>query len=255
MKILVTNDDGINSQGLKTLAETLKSLGTVYVVAPDRQRSGVGLSITLDRPLRAEKVDDRIFAVNGMPADCVELAIHKLMDELPDLIVSGINHGPNIGYDIYHSGTVGAAITGTMFGFPSLAVSIAVSNSDRLAWYTSAAQIALELARLVLERKLPKGVLLNVNVPNLPILEIEGIEITRHCNATYDVEIEHRVDPRGKEYYWVGGAFQSHLDASNTDLNALNNNKVSITPLHLDLTDYRMMKELNSWLEDLVLRR
>jgi len=252
--ILITNDDGINSQGLKILAETLKRLGSIFVVAPDRQRSGVGLSITLDRPLRSERIDKRTYAVNGMPTDCVELAIHELMDGPPDLIISGINDGLNIGYDIYHSGTVGAAITGTMFGIPSMAISIVFDDSGiddfSQIWYDSAAQVALKLAKIITERKLPKGILLNVNVPNMPLSEIDGIEITRHCNATYDIEIHHRLDPRGKEYYWVGGVFQKCVDRSNTDLEALNRGRISVTPLHLDLTDYMMIQELSSWIAD-----
>ncbi|MGQ9608996.1 MAG: 5'/3'-nucleotidase SurE [bacterium] len=252
MNILVTNDDGINSKGLRILAETLKKLGVVFIVAPDRQRSGVGLSITLDRPLRCERLDKRVFSVNGMPTDCVELAVYKLMETPPDLIVSGINDGQNIGYDIYHSGTVGAAITGTMFGIPSMAVSISIEGSKTgEVWYDSAAQITLALASLILDRKLPNGTLLNVNVPNMPLFEIDGIEVTRHCNATYDIEIHNRLDPRGKEYYWVGGVFQKCNDRSNTDLEALNNGRVSVTPLRLDLTDYIMMRELPSWIKDI----
>ncbi len=252
MNILVTNDDGINSKGLRILAETLKKLGVVFIVAPDRQRSGVGLSITLDRPLRCERIDKRVFAVNGMPTDCVELAVHKLMETPPDIIISGINDGQNIGYDIYHSGTVGAAITGTMFGIPSMAVSISVNSSrDGEVWYDSAAQITSVLASIIIDRKLPNGTLLNVNVPNIPLSEINGIEITRHCSATYDIEIHHRVDPRGKEYYWVGGVFQRCNDRSNTDLEALNKGRVSVTPLQLDLTDYTMMRELSSWVKDI----
>ena len=254
MNILVTNDDGINAKGLRVLAETLKKLGVVYIVAPDRQRSGVGLSITLDRPLRCERLDKRVFSVNGMPTDCVELAVHKLMETPPDIIVSGINDGQNIGYDIYHSGTVGAAITGTMFGIPSMAVSLYIDGyGDGEIWYDSAAQITSILAGLIIDRKLPNGTLLNVNVPNMPLSEIDGIEITRHCNATYDIEISKRLDPRGKEYYWVGGVFQKCNDRSNTDLEALNKGRVSVTPLHLDLTDYAMMRELSNWIKDISL--
>jgi len=246
--ILVTNDDGINSEGIRVLADAMSEIGEVFVVAPDRQRSAVGLSITLEQPLRVERLNDRKFSVNGMPTDCVELAIHKLMETPPDLVVSGINDGQNIGYDIYHSGTVGAAITGTMFGIPSIAISIALSNEyQNNIRYDTAANMAVKVSKAVIENTMPLGKLLNVNVPNLPISEIEGIEITRHCNATYDIEIHHRKDPRGKEYFWVGGVFQSCGDNSKTDLEALKNNKVSITPLQLDLTDYEMMKKMSNW--------
>ena len=254
MIILVTNDDGINSEGLKVLSNTLSKLGEVFIVAPDRQRSAVGLSVTLERPLRVERMDEKIFSVDGMPADCVTLAIHKLMESPPDIIVSGINDGQNIGYDIYHSGTVGAAFEGTMFGIPSMAVSIAnesfYDDFQGDIWYNTAAQIALKLARSIFKRKLPDGTLLNINVPNVPLSEIDGIEVTRHCSATYDIEIQDRLDPRGKEYYWVGGEFQKSTDHSRTDLDVLQRRKVSVTPLRLDITDYTMMQELSNWILD-----
>ena len=162
MIILVTNDDGINSEGLKVLGDVLGGLGEVYIVAPDRQRSAVGLSITLERPLRVENIDEKTFSVDGMPADCVTLAIHRLIESTPDLIISGINDGQNLGYDIYHSGTVGAALVGTMFGIPSMAVSIANSSFGThggVNFYSTAAQMALKLAKIVSERKLPDGTL------------------------------------------------------------------------------------------------
>jgi len=253
VNILVTNDDGINSEGLKTLANALKELGDVFTVAPDRQRSAVGLSITIDRPLRIKKAGDRAFSVDGMPADCVTLAIHKLMDSSPDLIVSGINDGQNIGYDVYHSGTVGAALVGTMFSIPSLAVSIAnkkFSPEQDVVWYDTAAQVALKLARIIHQRKLPDGISLNVNVPNVPLSEIEGIEITRHASATYEIEVHNRLDPRGENYYWLGGEFPGGPEHSETDLEALRRNKISVTPLRLDMTDYTMMQELANWILD-----
>ncbi len=254
MIILVTNDDGISSDGLKVLGETLSELGEVYIVAPDRQRSAVGLSITLEHPLRVENVGERTFSVDGMPADCVTLAIHRLMESPPDLIVSGINNGQNLGYDIYHSGTVGAALIGTMSGIPSMAVSIANSSftgeQQDTIWYDTAAQIALKLAGIIVERTLPGETLLNVNVPNIPLSDIAGIEVTRHCAATYNIEIHHRLDPRGRQYYWLGGEFDGRGDHSETDLSAIRRNKVSVTPLRLDLTDYTIMQELSNWVLD-----
>ena len=248
MIILVTNDDGINSEGIRVLADAMSEIGEVFIVAPDRQRSAVGLSITLDQPLRVERLSDRKFSVNGTPSDCVQLAIHSLMETPPDLIISGINDGHNLGYDIFCSGTVGGAMVGTMFGIPSIAVSIALSDEYQSEiLYDTAANVAVKVSKAVIENTIPHGTLLNVNVPNLPILEIKGIEITRHCNATYDIEIHNRKDPRGKEYFWVGGVFQICGDHTNTDLEALSNNKVSITPLHLDLTDYEMMKKMSDW--------
>lgn len=254
MNILVTNDDGINSEGLRVLSKAMSELGEVFVVAPDRERSAVGLSITLERPLRVTKLDERAFSVDGMPVDCVELAIYRLMGSPPDFIISGINNGQNVGYDVFHSGTVGAAITGAMFGIPSMAVSIATSGpqGDRrdVVWYDSAAQIALKLSRAIMEHSLPRGLALNVNVPNLPLSELKGIEITRNCSATYDIEVHHRVDPRGREYYWLGGAFQRCDDRLGTDVSALFLRKVSVTPLRLDLTDYQAMEVLSGWMTD-----
>jgi 5'-nucleotidase len=300
MKLLITNDDGINSEGLKALTEVLGELGEVFVVAPDRQRSAVGLSITLERPLRVMRVGKKTFSVDGMPADCVTLAVHELMGSLPDLIVSGINNGQNLGYDIYHSGTVGAALVGAMFGIPSMAVSIAnwiqdsrhktqdfrnetqneeekggkwesrkvgkregsqeagvslesgvldLESSKGIIFYDTAAQMALKLARVIFERGLLSGTLLNINVPNVSLSEIKGIEVAKHCNATYDVEIHHRLDPRGRKYYWLGGEFQRYSDNSKTDLSVLCDHKVSVTPLRLDLTDYEMMQGLSDWIE------
>ena len=254
MTILITNDDGINSEGLRSLSAAFRELGEVFIVAPDRQRSAVGLSITLERPLRVENLNEKTFSVDGMPADCVTLAIHRLMESPPDLIVSGINDGQNIGYDIYHSGTVGAAFVGTMFGIPSMAVSIAnhrfTGEAQGALHYDTAAQIALKLARVVLNHRLPDETLLNINVPNVPLSDIQGIEVTRHCGSTYSIEIHHRLDPRGKQYYWVGGEFEGKSDHPETDVSALHNRKVSVTPLRLDITDYTMMRELSSWISD-----
>lgn len=252
--ILTTNDDGINSEGLTVLSHTLGELGEVFTVAPDRQRSAVGLSITIERPLRVESLDERTFSVDGMPVDCVALAIHGLLESPPDLIVSGINEGQNIGYDIYHSGTIGAALMGTMFGIPSMAVSITDNrfsgDNQDVIWYDTAAKMALKFAKSISQRKLPIGTLLNINVPNLPLSEIAGIEITKHCHAKYDIEVHHRLDPRGRKYYWLGGEFQKSSDHPETDLDALQRHKVSVTPLRLDSTDYTMMKELSSWILD-----
>jgi len=254
VNVLITNDDGIGSEGLKVLAKAFREFGEVFVVAPDRQRSAVGLSITIERPLRVESVDERTFSVDGMPVDCVTLAIHGLMDPPPNLIVSGINDGQNLGYDIYHSGTVGAAFVGTMFGIPSMAVSVTDNSFDEdhkgVFFYDTAAHIALKLARIMEQHKLPDGTLLNVNVPNVSLSEIEGIEVTRHCDSTYDIEIHHRLDPRGKKYYWLGGKFRGNSDHSETDLSALRRRKVSVTPLRLDITDYTVIQDLSNWILD-----
>lgn len=247
VKILVTNDDGIDAEGLWVLTKALDDLGEVYIAAPDRQRSAVGLCITLEHPLRVKQIGERAFSIDGMPADCVTLAIHQLMDSPPDLIISGINQGQNLGYDIYHSGTVGAAIVGTMFGIQSMAISLSDKkfgdNQDKL-WYNTASEVALKMAKVILSNGLPQGTLLNVNVPNLPKSELKGIEVTKHCNATYSIEVHNRVDPRGKEYYWVGGKFHGEVNSSNTDLDALKRHIVSVTPIRIDLTNYELIDKL-----------
>jgi 5'-nucleotidase len=246
--ILVTNDDGISSPGIKVLTGVLRSLGEVYVVAPETEQSAVAHALTLHRPLRSEKTGNKKYSVNGTPTDCVIIAVSKLLPEQPDIIISGINHGANLGDNISYSGTVAAAIEGTMLGIPSIAVSLESDNTDgsSLSYNASrmrrAADFARELAQKVLEKGLPDDTLLNVNLPNTD--DIKGVKITKQGKVFYDNGIQTIMDPRGRECYWIGGGVPQWETGGNTDLEAVENGYISVTPVHLDLTNYDAMTYL-----------
>jgi 5'-nucleotidase len=243
--ILVSNDDGFRSDGIVALAEELRSLGTVYVVAPDRERSAAGHSLTLAHPLRVEKVGNRIYAVDGTPTDCVNLAVNGILRKKKiNLLVSGINKGANMGDDITYSGTVSAAMEGTLLGIPSIAVSLVSRNHFR---FETAAKFAAHVARKVLRRRLPKDTLLNVNLPNVPPEEIRGVKITRQGKRIYGEAVVEKRDPRGRKYYWIGGDSFQRQDIPGSDLEAVEQNYISITPIHLDLTNYTSLRTLRRW--------
>jgi 5'-nucleotidase len=241
----VSNDDGFRSDGIVALAEALRSLGTVYVVAPDRERSAAGHSLTLSHPLRVEKVGHRVYAVDGTPTDCVNLAVNGILRKKKvDLLVSGINKGANMGDDITYSGTVSAAMEGTLLGIPSIAVSLVSRNHFR---FEAAAKFATQVARKVLRRRLPKDTLLNVNLPNVPLEEIRGVKITRQGKRIYGEAVVEKRDPRGRKYYWIGGDTLQRQDIPGSDLEAVEQNYISITPIHLDLTNYVSLRTLKRW--------
>ena len=250
--IFVTNDDGIDAPGLQALAETLETLDEVYVVAPDRERSAVGMAITLHQPLRAKQVRPRAYAVDGTPVDCVDLALGTLLPEPPKLLVSGINQGQNLGADIHFSGTAGAAKKGTLSGIPSIAVSLALEETGERSdfHYKTAATIACRIAKQVIEKGMPSHILLNVNVPNCPLSEVRGIKITRQDLGTYSANATKRLDRGGKPYYWIGGDRAKTDFAGDTDLYAIHNRRVSITPVQLDFTDHTLITPLTAWLDD-----
>jgi len=241
--ILVTNDDGVYSPGIQTLAKRLREIDRVVIVAPDRERSAAGHSMTLHRPLLIEEIKEGVYSVNGTPTDCVNIAVKGLIKETPRLVVSGINKGPNLGDDVTYSGTVAGAIEGILLGIPSFAVSLAAREDFRFA---EAAEVALRTAVQVLEQGLPAGTLLNVNVPNVPLAELRGTEITRLGKRIYHQMTVERVDPRGKKYYWIGGGEPDWEREEGTDLDAVDRKMVSITPLHLDMTDYASFDRLKS---------
>jgi 5'-nucleotidase len=233
-RILVTNDDGIFSEGIKLLAESLGALGEVWVVAPDREQSATGHSLTLSRPLRMQKVEERRYAVDGTPTDCVNLAVLSLLkDSPPDLVVSGINFGLNLGDDVTYSGTVSATFEGTLLGIPSVAFSQEVAEGFSFA---PAAVFARELCRILLagDLDLPRDLLLNVNVPAGAIL---GVRFARLGRRVYKQSVIEKLDPRGRKYYWIAGVPQWER-ASGTDYEAVVGGCISVTPLHLDLTYY-----------------
>jgi 5'-nucleotidase len=243
--ILVTNDDGITSKGILLLAKALTEVGEVFVVAPDREKSAIAHSLTLHRPLRVEKVKRNFFAVDGTPADCVHLGVNVIVPRRPRLIVSGINKGGNLGDDITYSGTVSAAFEGTLLGIPSFAVSLVARSRFR---FDPAARFAARVARSILKKGLPKDTLLNVNVPNLPEEKIQAYQITQQGRWIHNGgTVVEKMDPRGKKYYWIGGGQLVFDRRGNTDFEAVSKGTVSITPLHLDLTDYPVIPLLKKW--------
>ncbi len=245
MKILLSNDDGIGAPGLMALAKALAVLGEVTVIAPDRERSAAGHSLTLNRPLRASRVDRNWYSVDGTPSDCVALALMGLLPRRPDLVVAGINEGANLGDDVTYSGTVAAAAEATLGGCPAFAVSLATDGEGR--HLETAAHYAMVVAREVGARGLPAGTLLNVNVPNLPLERLTGVAITRQGRRAYSETIVEKVDPRGKSYYWIGGGPPRWEPGEGTDYEAVTAGAVSITPLHLDLTNYAVLEALRAW--------
>lgn len=245
MHIMVTNDDGIHAAGIKALAAALRELGNVTVVAPDRERSAAGHSLTLHSPLRVVELRDGFFAVDGTPTDCVNMGIHSLLPFRPDLVISGINHGSNLGDDITYSGTVAAAIEATLMGIPAIAVSLA--TFERNGHFPAAAQVALRVARQVIEKGLPQDTFLNVNVPNCPEEEMNPPLVTRQGKRSFVGKIIDKTDPRGRKYYWIGSGEADFNDYEGTDFHAINRKHVSITPLHLDLTNYESMKIISGW--------
>ena len=245
MKILVTNDDGIHSKGIIILARALKVVGDVYVVAPDRERSAIAHSLTLHRPLRVEKIKKNFYAVDGTPADCVHLAVSAIVPERPRLVVSGINKGGNLGDDVTYSGTVSAAFEGTLLGIPSFAISQVARSRFK---FDTAARFAVRVARFILQKGLPKGTLLNINVPNVDEKEIRSYRITEQGRWAHDGSgVVEKVDPRGKKYYWIGEGPLTFDPKGDTDFKAVSESYISITPLHLDLTNYASIHELKKW--------
>lgn len=242
--ILISNDDGIHSEGIKTLARALKRVGEVFIVAPDRERSAASHSLTLHKPLRVEKIGPNAYAINGTPTDCINLAVNGILKKRPDLVVSGINKGGNLGDDVTYSGTVSAAMEGTLLGIPSFAISL-VSISRENFDFKNAARFAARLARFILKNRLPKDTLLNINVPDVD--EIKGYRITKQGKRLYGDAIVEKVDPRGKKYYWIGGDILKWEGGEDTDFKAITSNFISITPVHLDMTNYASFKELHKW--------
>lgn len=243
MLILVTNDDGIHSPGLHMLAEALRCLGRVVVVAPDRERSAIGHALTLHSPLRAMEQGADRWSVDGTPSDCVNLGIHGLLKSSPDLVVSGINKGGNLGDDLTYSGTVAAAMEATLMGVPALAVSLA---ADRFAEedFLWGGRWAAKLAVMIKHHGLPADTFLNVNVPpGCP----RGMKVTRQGKRRYADAVVRNTDPRGRSYYWIGAGELSFHDLEGTDVHAVERGWVSVTPLHLDLTNYAAFERLRHW--------
>ena len=248
MEILVTNDDGIYAEGIYALANALKKVGNVTVVAPDTQRSAVGHAITITDPLRVVPANrNREFfgyAASGTPADCVKLGIKSIMKKRPDLVVSGINLGGNLGYNILYSGTVSGATEGALLGIPSLAISL---DTFKKPDFTAAAAFSVKLAGMMKKTKLPPGTLLNVNLPNVPAGKLKGVRVTNQSRTSFNDWFDKRQDPHGNTYYWMTGDFKPKDADQASDLNALRAGYVSVTPIQFDLTNYKFITELQNW--------
>lgn len=243
-RILLTNDDGIHSDGLIKLEEALRELGDVYTVAPASEMSGASHSLTLARPLRIRRIDDRHWTVDGTPTDCVTLALNKIIaaDELPQICVSGINHGGNLGDDATYSGTVAGALEATILGVPGLAFSlVAREHYD----FTEAARFAVTAVRKVLAEGLPEGTLLNINIPRG---EVKGVRVTRQGIKNARPVISEHIDPRGKPYFWIGEEYFGNSAADDgTDYKAIEQGYISVTPLKSDMTDHKALTAIDTW--------
>ena len=238
MIILLSNDDGIQSEGLVALEETLGGIGEIYTVAPDRAQSSMSHALTLHRPLRVHDLGRHRLAVDGTPVDCVKLALTGLLPVRPNLVISGINKGPNLGDDIIYSGTVSAAIEGALLGIPAIAVSLVTFKDFD---FRAAAEFTATLVRRIVEHDIPPKTLLNVNVPPMPRKNLKGWRVTRMGKRHYSETIVERVDPRGGKYYWIGGDDLGFANEDGTDCKAVQEGYVSVTPLQVDLTDYKLL--------------
>jgi 5'-nucleotidase len=248
LKILVTNDDGIDSEGIFILAQSLKEIAEVTVVAPRREQSAVGHGITMQHPLRVIEFNKNgeFFghAIEGTPADCVKIGIRSILKEAPDLVVSGINHGSNTAINIIYSGTVSAAREAAIMDVPSIAISV---TNHQAKHFDFAGRVAKLLAHKMRGKDLPLGTLLNVNVPDIPEEQIAGIHLTRQGKSKWDDTYEHRLDPYGRSYYWLTGNLLEVDTEMETDQAAIRKNFVSVTPIHFDLTDYETYERMKKW--------
>lgn len=248
MLILVTNDDGVFAPGINALGEALRELGRVVVVAPDREKSAVSHSLTLNHPLRIAELAKDMYSVDGTPTDCVHLAMHVILkDQRPDLLVSGINNGGNLGQDVTYSGTVWAALEGHFMGVPSAAVSLV---DDRSSDYRPAARFAARVARWIQRKGLPPDTVLNINVPDDPDQDLDRFAITRMGYHRFEESVVGNTDPRGKSYYWIAGRKVPSREGIETDVGAVQAGFISVTPLHADMTKYAALEELKGWKEE-----
>lgn len=245
MHYLLSNDDGYQAQGLRLLAEALKQSGEVTVVAPERDRSGASNSLTLDAPIYSHTADNGFIYVNGTPTDCVHLAITGLLEQEPDMVLSGINAGANLGDDVLYSGTVAAAMEARFLGCPAIAVSLASSEP---VYFDTAVSVVLELISLLPLLSVDSELLLNVNVPDIPFDKIGEYEVTRLGNRHKSEPAIKSEDPRGRSIYWVGPVGPEQDAGPGTDFHAINNNNVSITPLQVDLTKYSVIEDIAQWI-------
>jgi len=249
MHFLISNDDGITSQGIQVLSRRMSELGKVTIVAPDQDRSGASNSLTLDSPVRISEIDERTFRVTGTPTDCVHIALTGLLDGDPDMVVSGINAGANLGDDVIYSGTVAAAMEGRFLGFPAIAVSLVFN--DKPHNFETAAEVIALLVRHLRRDPLPADTILNINVPDLTWSEIEGFEVTRLGHRHRAEPTIRELDPRGRPMYWIGPAGAEQDAGPGTDFDAIRRGYVSVTPIHVDLTRYQALDQVAGWVAEI----
>lgn len=245
MLILCTNDDGYFATGLKVLAAAAATVGEVEIVAPDREQSASSHSLTMHYPLRSARVAENVQWVDGTPTDCVALAIGALLDRRPDFVLSGVNHGPNMGEDVLYSGTVAGAMEATILGIPAVAVSYAGRDSSAIAGF----QPILErlLAQFIERDDFPDETLLNINLPPIPPAEVRGVRVTSLARRIYTDSLTRALDPNGREYFWIGGGGVQWRGDESSDFRAIDDGYISVTPLHLDLTNYRLLADVEKW--------
>jgi len=249
MHFLLSNDDGIHAEGLQVLAARIRRLGRVTVVAPDQNRSGASNSLTLESPVRIRAVDEEQYSVSGTPTDCVHIALTGMLERDPDIVLSGINHGANLGDDVIYSGTVAAAMEGRFLGLPAIALSLVCDEAPR--HFHSAATAAVCLVEKLLRDPLPADTILNVNVPDLPLEDIRGFEVTRLGHRHRAEPCVETVDPRGRPMYWIGPAGEEADAGPGTDFNAIRRGCISVTPIHVDLTRYQALDQVAGWIADI----
>jgi 5'-nucleotidase len=245
MRILISNDDGILARGLALLGEVCAEVGQVTVIAPDREQSATSHSLTLHRPLRATRRADGAFQIDGTPTDCVLLGLGELMPEKPDWVISGVNHGPNMGEDVLYSGTVAAAMEGLAAGIPSIAISYGSFDLEHLESHRDHLRRLLE--RILRVASFPKETLLNINLPPVPGDDVKGIRVTSLGSRVFHEEIARMQDPWGREIYWIGGGRATWSGGAESDFQAVREGYVSLTPLHVDLTNYKLLEVVRSW--------
>jgi 5'-nucleotidase len=246
--ILVCNDDGITAPGIRNLIEVARDFGDVVVVAPDKPQSAMGHAITINATIRVNQLnstDILEYACSGTPVDCIKLAVNKILKRKPDLLISGINHGSNASINVIYSGTMSAAMEGAMEGIPSIGFSLLDHSID--ADFSASQHFARIIIRQALEDKMPKGVCLNVNIPNTNKDLIKGIKVCRQARANWEEEFDERTDPNGKPYYWLTGVFRNFDDGLDTDIWALENNYVSIVPCQFDITAHSTLQHFKNW--------
>jgi len=244
MHILCTNDDGYLAAGLQTLASAARTLGSVTIVAPDREQSATSHSLTIHNPLRARRVSDGTIVVDGTPTDCVILGVGELLESRPDVVLSGINHGPNMGEDVLYSGTVSAAMEATVLQIPAVALSYAGREFDADEWEDLVAAL---LGKILDVDEFPDQTLLSVNLPPVPPEDVRGVRVTTLGRRRYPESITRAKDPSGKEYYWIGGGVTEWRGSHDSDFQAIEDGYVSVTPLHLDLTNYALLESIREW--------